>query len=128
MGTSQLNGLRVLVVEDESMVAMLLEDFLTDHGCQVVATAGRIDEALSLIGAPDFAVDLAVLDVNLAGKRIDPVADALAALGAPMIFSTGYGEAGLPANMHGRPVMQKPYASADVTRALREALGATTTG
>jgi DNA-binding response OmpR family regulator len=81
MTNSSLSGRRVLVVEDEIMVAWLLEDMLTNLGCTVVGPAARIDQALALIDAEGF--DAAVLDLNLNGTKSYPVADALAAHGVP---------------------------------------------
>ena len=83
-----LAGLRAFVVEDEALVLMTLEDMLADLGCQVVASARHVEEALLL--ARETAVDVALLDVNVAGVRIDPVAELLAARGIPIVFVTGY--------------------------------------
>src|SRR6187200_2431178 len=88
-----LKGLRVLVVEDEMMVSMLIEDMLGDLGCTVVGPASRLDEAIALANASEL--DCAVLDMNLAGQSIFPLADLLRARGAPFAFATGYGDAGL---------------------------------
>ena len=87
-------GKRILVVEDELMIRMLLEDMLGELGYIVAAEAARIDEALDAANNADF--DVAILDVNLNGEPILPVADALAARGTPFVFATGYGERGLP--------------------------------
>src|SRR4051794_22900016 len=84
-----LSGRRVLVVEDEMIVAWLLQDMLADLGCAVVGPAARVSQALAMIDAE--AIDAAVLDVNLNGQKSYPVADALAARGMPFVFSTGYG-------------------------------------
>src|SRR5471032_1103864 len=83
-----LSGRRILVVEDEVMVAWALEDMLTGLGCAVVGPAARVKQALAMISAG--AIDAAVLDVNLNGEKSYPVADALAVLGVPFVFSTGY--------------------------------------
>src|SRR6185295_15398151 len=88
-----LAGLRVLVVEDEMMVSMLIEDMLSDLGCTVVGPASRLDEALELAKAD--GIDCAVLDVNLGGQPIFPLADLLRQMGRPFAFATGYGDAGL---------------------------------
>src|SRR5262247_3630534 len=88
-----LEGLRVLVVEDEMMVSMLIEDMLSDLGCTVVGPASRLDEAMEL--ARQGGLDCAVLDVNLGGQPIFPLADLLRQQGAPFAFATGYGDAGL---------------------------------
>jgi len=113
-----LNGLRVLVVEDEMMVSMLIEDMLSDLGCQVVGPASRLDEALEL--ARIGGIDCAVLDVNLGGQPIFPVADLLRERRAPFAFATGYGDAGLRDVDRGTPVLQKPFRESDLARVLGE--------
>jgi CheY-like chemotaxis protein len=113
-----LGGLRVLVVEDEMMVSMLIEDMLTDLGCTVVGPASRLDEAIDLAG--DAAIDCAVLDVNLGGQPIFPLADLLRERGLPFAFATGYGDAGLRDIDHGAPVLQKPFREGDLARVLGE--------
>jgi len=115
-------GKRVLVVEDEMMIAMLVGDMLEDLGCFVVGPAHALDAALAL-ARTESALDAALLDVNLAGQPVFEVADALRAIGVPAIFSTGYGEAGLRDIDHGAPVLQKPFLAGDLKRALDEALG-----
>jgi CheY-like chemotaxis protein len=100
-------ALRILVVEDELMIRMLLEDMLGELGHTVAAAAARIDEALE--AAKTAKVDLAILDVNLNGEPISPVADALVARGVPFVFATGYGEHGLPAPYRDRPTLKKPF-------------------
>src|SRR5882672_10430883 len=87
-------GARVLVVEDELMIRMLLEDMLGELGYTVAAAAANMNEALEAAKNADF--DLAILDVNLNGEPVSPVADALVARGVPFVFATGYGEHGLP--------------------------------
>ena len=116
--TAQLAGLRVLVVEDEMMVSMLIEDMLTDLGCKVVGPAARLDEAMAL--ARSSELDCAVLDVNLGGQPIFPLADLLRELGRPFAFATGYGDAGLRDVDRGTPVLQKPFREGDLARVLGE--------
>ena len=118
-----LAGLRVLVVEDETLVAMLLEDMLGDLGCEVAATASRIAQAVELARDPGLAFDVAILDVNVAGESITPVAQALSERPVPFVFATGYGESGVPEAFRGRPVLQKPFGMADVQARLHEACG-----
>ena len=115
---AHLNGLRVLVVEDEMMVSMLIEDMLTDLGCTVIGPAARLDEAMEL--ASKGGIDCAVLDVNLGGQPIFPLADMLREKGAPFAFATGYGDAGLRDVDRGSPVLQKPFREADLARVLGE--------
>lgn len=115
-------GRRVLVVEDESLVAMLLETILEDMGCTPVGPASTVEEGLQLIedGEP---IDAALLDVNVAGRQIFPVAEALKARDVPFVFSTGYGEGGLPDEWRGLPTLQKPFTEAAVRDALMKAMG-----
>jgi CheY-like chemotaxis protein len=100
-------ALRILVVEDELMIRMLLEDMLGELGHTIAVAAARIDEALE--AAKTAEVDLAILDVNLNGEPISPVADVLVARGVPFVFATGYGEHGLPAPYRDRPTLKKPF-------------------
>ena len=124
IGNENLQGRRVLVVEDELMISMLVEDMLSDLGCSVVGPAHELAAALALANGPE-GIDAALLDVNLAGQSVFPVADALRARGVPSIFSTGYGEAGLRDVDRGAPVLQKPFRAGDLARALQEALKTT---
>ncbi len=110
----RLNGKRVLLVEDEALVAMLVEDMLADEGCEVAATASRLGEALDLASDPGLEIDMAILDVNLAGEPVFAVAEVLARRGVPFAFATGYGAGGLPEGWRGRPTLQKPFTAADV--------------
>jgi CheY-like chemotaxis protein len=113
---------RVLIVEDEALVAMLLEDMLIDAGYVVSGTASAIAQALEFVvdAAADF--DIAILDVNLRGKPIFPVAEALAEAGKPFVFATGYGAGSLPEAWRDRPTLQKPFGAGDVERVLAAAL------
>ncbi|MEH6677111.1 response regulator [Phenylobacterium sp.] len=115
---AKLAGLRVLVVEDEMMVSMLIEDMLSDLGCQVIGPASRLEEAIALVGSSEL--DCAVLDVNLGGQPIFPLADILREKGAPFAFATGYGDAGLRDVDKGTPVLQKPFRESDLARILGE--------
>ncbi|MDO8409276.1 MAG: response regulator [Phenylobacterium sp.] len=115
---AKLAGLRVLVVEDEMMVSMLIEDMLSDLGCKVIGPASRLEEAIALVGSSEL--DCAVLDVNLGGQPIFPLADILREKGAPFAFATGYGDAGLRDVDKGTPVLQKPFRESDLARILGE--------
>ncbi len=106
----------ILVVEDESILAMLLEDFLVDLGHALPSIASTVEQGLRILDARP--IDFAILDINLGGEKSFPVADALDARGIPYIFMTGYGTAGVPERLSHHRVLQKPY-GAD---ALREAL------
>jgi CheY-like chemotaxis protein len=108
-------GKRVLVVEDEALVADMLEQMLLDSGLSVVGPAGTVAAALTM--AATEGIDIAILDVNLRGQRVDPVADQLRARGIPVVFATGYGLASVtPAD--GSPVICKPYTAEHVMAAL----------
>ena len=115
--------LSVLVVEDEALVALNLEDMLSDLGHSVAGAAMRIEQALAMIEA-GCAADVAILDVNLAGKPVFPVAERLADLGIPLVFATGYGRSGLPPEWQSRQVLQKPYTMEQVDGCLRAAVAA----
>lgn len=113
---ARLTGQSVLVVEDEALVAMLVEDALLDAGATVLGPAATVAEALALLERETPHV--AVLDLNLAGETSTPVADALALRGIPFVVATGYGADGLPAGHASVPVLAKPYDPDDLTLAL----------
>jgi CheY-like chemotaxis protein len=102
-----LKGLRVFVVEDEFAVLLLIEDMLGELGCQLTGSASRVANALEMVHAS--VPDVAVLDVNVAGEPVYPVAELLAGHGVPIVFSTGYGDGALAEAWRTRPVLQKPY-------------------
>jgi CheY-like chemotaxis protein len=107
---------RVLLVEDEAMIAMLMEDMLSELECDVVATVGELQEALAIAGTGAF--DLAFLDVNLRGSPVYPVAAALCARGIPFAFVTGYGTSGVDPAHPDAPVLQKPFQGRDLEAVL----------
>lgn len=117
-----LAGRRILVVEDEALVAMLLETILEDMGCVPVGPAATVDEgiAMAIDGEP---LDAALLDVNVAGHHVFPVAQALKDRGVPFVFSTGYGEGGLPDEWRGQATVQKPFTETAIRDALMKAMG-----
>lgn len=115
-----LQGLRVLVVEDETLVAMLVEDYLTEIGCTVTASVRRTDKALEVIASKEL--DAAVLDVNVAGTDVSPVAEALSEQNIPFIFASGYGGNGIQARWADRPIIQKPFTSSELKHALARAM------
>ncbi|MGD8479532.1 MAG: response regulator [Methyloceanibacter sp.] len=102
-----LKGLRVLVVEDQAPIALQLEDMLVESECQVVGPASRVGQALRLLG--ENVVDAAVLDLNVAGELVYPVADALDARGLPYIFATGYDPSDVSGRYGHRNIVQKPF-------------------
>lgn len=111
-----LTGRCILVVEDESLIAMLVEDALTDAGAEVLGPAATVEEALALFESR--RPDSAVLDINLAGQVSTPVADLLAESGVPFVVATGYGAAGLSERHRGVPVLAKPYDPRELVEAL----------
>ncbi len=119
--TETLTGRKILIVEDESLVAMLLETILEDMGCTPVGPASNIDDGLRF--AETEALDAALLDVNVAGRHVFPVAQMLKDRGVPFVFSTGYGEGGLPDEWRGQRTIQKPFTEAAVRDALMAAMG-----
>lgn len=117
-----LSGLRFIVVEDETLVAMLIEDMLMDFECIIAGRAGTVAAALAIINDDTCVLDAAVLDVNLGGETIFPVADALAKQGIPFVFSTGYGTPGILAEFADRPVIAKPFSALVLETALLKIL------
>jgi len=109
-------GLRVLIVEDEMLLAFMLQDMLAEWGCAVVGPAGRVAKALSLAGSE--ALDGAILDVNVAGTEVYPVARALAARHIPFIFVSGYAASRLPKEWRDRPTLQKPFQPRDLAQSM----------
>lgn len=103
---------RILVIEDEALVAMLVEDALIDAGFSVIGPARSVAEAMSLLAREEPAA--VVLDLNLGGETSLSVADALVARGIPFVVATGYGAAGLPESHRHVPVLPKPYDPADL--------------
>jgi DNA-binding response OmpR family regulator len=97
----------VLVVEDEAMVAMLVETVLEDEHCAVVGPIGDLDAALT--AAESEVLDLAVLDINLGGRMVFPVAEVLARRGVPFLLLSGYGDKALPGNRRHWPICGKPF-------------------
>jgi CheY-like chemotaxis protein len=115
----KLRGLRVLLVEDEGGVALLIEDMLADLGCEVVASAARLSRAYEALQSQEL--DLVVLDINVAGETSFDFGRMLAKRGIAFVFSTGYGSVGLPADLQNLPVLTKPFKLAD----LRQLIAAT---
>ncbi len=114
-----LEGCRVLIVEDDAMISMMLQDVLEDMGCRVVAVASRLEEAQRRSEADDF--DVALLDVNLRGEHTFPIAEAMLQRRRPFVLTTGYATTILPDSLHGATLLQKPYRRQDLEAALRDA-------
>lgn len=103
-----LLGLEILLVEDEALVAALLEDMLAEFGCILAGAAATVSEALAEIQTAT-EIDAAILDVHLGGEKVFPVADILVSRGVPIVFSTAYGPADLPERYPQARIIQKPY-------------------
>jgi two-component SAPR family response regulator len=116
-----LQGARVLVLEDETLVSMMVEDMLMDLGCEVVGPFARLDQAMTFVdGKPEM--DLALLDVNLGGERSFPLAEKLRDQGVPFVFTTGYDESGMPDQWRSRPSLRKPFMMNEMANILRKAI------
>jgi CheY-like chemotaxis protein len=111
--------MRILIVEDEMTIALLLEEMVEDLGHEVAGLAMRLPEGLQL--ARTRALDLAILDVNLDGHMSYPIAEVLAARGVPYVFATGYGAAGIEPHYRDRVIIKKPYELSDVGGAIARA-------
>jgi two-component sensor histidine kinase len=118
-GPANLRGARVLIVEDAVLLAMELETGLSDAGAEIIGPAYELEEAMALLDQP---IDAAVLDANLNGHSVMPVAQALAARGVPFVFATGYGEAAGAPGGFDAPVIRKPYDVTQVAAAVAELL------
>ncbi|MDQ3205925.1 MAG: response regulator [Pseudomonadota bacterium] len=114
--TAPLTGKRILVVEDESILSMLLEEALTDEGASVVGPAASLEAALSLASQADL--DAAILDVNLAGVESYPVAELLEQRRVPYVFATAYSRNSNDKLVSAR-MIRKPYALRELIDALR---------
>lgn len=115
---SPLDGKRVLVVEDEALIAAMVEDMLVELGATVVGPASSIDQALELVHSDD--IDAAVLDVNIRSERVDPIAEILRLRSVPIVFATGYGSS--TRGMNYSPAIEKPYTLEKLADALKTAL------
>ncbi len=109
----------MLVVEDDSLICMLIEDFLDILGCEVVATAAQLEDGLAK--ANSTAIDVAVLDVNLHGQLSFPIALSLKGRAIPFVFATGYGTSGVPEIFTSVPLLSKPFGLEELQAALQRA-------
>lgn len=116
----------ILMVEDEMNLAMMLEDILEDAGYRVLKAA-RLPKALEIVAQSDSdgtaRIDAAILDINLAGIEVFPLAEALRARGVPFVFTSGYGKDGLPDDFRGSAVLQKPYGADSILTTLQTMIG-----
>jgi DNA-binding response OmpR family regulator len=112
---------KVLVIEDEAMIAMLIEDMLTELGFTPVGPGADMERALSMVEQAEF--DAVILDVNLGGERTMPIAATLRARGLPFLFATGYGTSGIDEEFKDQIVLTKPFRNVELEEALRTLLG-----
>lgn len=110
----------ILLIEDEVMIRMMVADMLEELGYTIAGEAGDIDEGIRLVQSIDF--DIAILDVNVNGKVITPVAEAVQMRGRPFVFATGYGAQGLPEKFRDRPTLQKPFQIETLARTIEATL------
>ena len=111
-------GRRILVVEDEMLVSMLLEDLLRGRGYEIVGPAGRLREAVDL--ATTEAIDAALLDRNIGGKEVYPVAEILTQRGIPFAFVSGYGDSNVKEMFRNRPILKKPFQIEELSRIMKD--------
>jgi DNA-binding response OmpR family regulator len=114
----ELAGCRILVVEDEMMIAILLEEALEALGCRVIGPVSKLSDALRM--ARDEAIDAAVLDVNIRGGQVFEAAELLIARGIPFVLASGYSDWILPEAMQGKPRLTKPFTMRELERKVRE--------
>jgi two-component SAPR family response regulator len=117
MSGNEIAGCRILVVEDDLLIAVLIEDALQDSGGEIVGPAATLEKALKLVEEEEF--DAAILDVTLRGAKVYPVAELLLARGIPFVFASGYGDWALPEELRDKPRLMKPFTAA----ALEEQIG-----
>ncbi|MFC4173923.1 response regulator [Microvirga sp. GCM10011540] len=118
-------GHRILLVEDEVMISMLIEDMVLDLGHAVIGPAVKIDDAMFLARRADF--DLAVLDISIGGTAVYPIADILRSRGIPFIFVTGYDKKALPPRFEGSRILSKPFSDQSFGDTLGEIFAASPT-
>jgi CheY-like chemotaxis protein len=111
-----LSGRRILVVEDEILILMMIEDMLADLGCKSISAATKNEQAIALVEGQVF--DVALLDMNLNGKISLDVADALAARGVPFVYCTGNSVHDTRDGFRDRPVLKKPFSHEQLTKAI----------
>jgi CheY-like chemotaxis protein len=121
MMATRPQGCSVFLVEDEVMIRMMVAEMLEDLGYVVVAEASDIESAVPLAQSARF--DVAILDVNVNGKVVTPVAQAIEARRLPFVFVTGYGVQGIPEEFRDRPALQKPFQMATLAGMIEDALG-----
>ena len=116
-----LLGRRILLVEDEMLVSMMLEDVLGEEGCEIVGPAARLGKAVAL--ASNEPIDAAILDLNVASEEVYPVAEVLTDRRIPFAFVSGYGSSRIPADYRDRPTLQKPFRASALVELVKAMLG-----
>jgi DNA-binding NarL/FixJ family response regulator len=116
-----LKGLRVLVLEDETLVSMMVEDMLADLECEVIGPFARLDQAMAGVEGAGH-IDVALLDVNLGREQSFPLAEVLKEKGVPFVFTTGYDDSGIPDVWRSRPALRKPFMLNHMKDALEKAV------
>ena len=122
-GGKDLAGAKVLVLEDETLVSMMVEDMLSDLSCEIIGPFARLDQAIEAVQGMIEPVDVALLDVNLGKTQSFPLAEILRDKGVPFVFTTGYDDSGIPAEWRDRPALRKPFMLHHMKDALEKALG-----
>lgn len=122
MSKVDLSGRRIFVVEDEALVAMMIESMIEELGGTVVATKSAVADALDFVVHRHAEIDLALLDLNLNGKRSYDIAAAASRHGIPVVFATGYADDDIIEDWRTRPVLSKPFQLAELEGALLRAL------
>ena len=115
-----IDGMRLLLLEDEALVAMFIEDVLQELGCEVIRVTTSVSSALRFLAGEAAAIDAAILDVNLGAETAYPVAAALHERGIPFAFATGYGTAGIRQDFNDAPVITKPFGELALEAAVAE--------
>jgi CheY-like chemotaxis protein len=116
-----MHSASILLVEDEVLIRMMIAEMLEELGCRVAAETGNVEQAIVLAQQASF--DAALLDINLGGVLVTPVAEIVCARRRPLIFASGYGMAGVPEGFDGCPVLQKPFEVTALRNALDSVLG-----
>lgn len=119
---TELSGRKIFLVEDESLVALMIEAMIEELGASVIGTESRIEESLAFIARHHSEIDVGVLDLNLGGSRSYDIAQALTERGIPLVFSTGYSDDSILPEWRNRPLLGKPFQLAELESALKGAV------
>jgi two-component SAPR family response regulator len=117
MSGNEITGRRILVVEDEMLIALMIEDAVQDSGGEIVGPVATLEKALKLAEEEEF--DAAILDVTIRGGKVYPVAELLLARGIPFVFASGYGDWALPDELRDKPRLTKPFTAAALEEQVR---------